>query len=180
VTVHSFEPNPESASRLRRNVLLNAEADVLVRQTAVGARPGETTVTWTPEDSDLASTREAAGTAVHGAAEKRVPVTTLDAYASENQLAHVDVLKLDVEGGEEEVLEGSIELLSGGRVGCVVCEFNDPALAWRGTSREVITRRMAAWGYQLQELPPVGLQRRGRHRAALPIVDVAFVSDKRP
>jgi FkbM family methyltransferase len=180
VTVHAFEPNPESASRLQRNALLNADADVLVRRTAVGARPGETTITWAPEDSALTATREAAGTAPRGPAEERVPVTTLDVYASENQVRYVDVVKLDVEGGEEDVLEGSSELLAEGRVGCVVCEFNDAALSWRGTTREAIRDRMAAWGYHLRELPTVGLQRRGRHRAAQPIVDVAFVPDTRP
>ncbi len=82
-----------------------------------------------------------------------VPVATLDTLLDEQKIDRVDMLKLDVEGHEPRVLAGLGERLRDGRVGAVLCEFNDYFLRASGSSPA------ALW----QTLIEAGLTRVGRH-----------------
>lgn len=61
-----------------------------------------------------------------------VRTTTLDAYAIRQGIKHIDLLKIDVEGHDLHVLEGSLDLLAEQRIDLFVFEYN---FAW------VLTRR---------------------------------------
>lgn len=54
-----------------------------------------------------------------------VRTVTLDSYAREHGISHIDLLKIDTEGHEPAVLRGARELLTAGRVDFVLaeCEF---------------------------------------------------------
>ncbi len=54
--------------------------------------------------------------------DERVSVTTLDLFARENDLQHIDLLKVDAEGHDLAVLEGAEQLLAAGRVTAVLVE----------------------------------------------------------
>jgi FkbM family methyltransferase len=63
------------------------------------------------------------GLACHAlASEVEVPCTTLDTYANEAGLDHIDLLKLDLQGGELLALTGAHRLLSEKRVGVIISE----------------------------------------------------------
>lgn len=51
-----------------------------------------------------------------------VKVTTLDLFCSQQNIDHIDVLKVDVEGHEPEVLEGAKELLNKRRINIIILE----------------------------------------------------------
>jgi hypothetical protein len=57
-----------------------------------------------------------------------VATTTLDDYASEADIARIDLLKIDVEGAEERVLRGAQRLLDERRVAALVLEVSDNTL----------------------------------------------------
>jgi FkbM family methyltransferase len=61
-----------------------------------------------------------------------VRTTTMDAYAILHGITHIDLLKIDVEGHDLHVLEGSRDLLAEQRIDLFVFEYN---FAW------VLTRR---------------------------------------
>ena len=63
------------------------------------------------------------------AAPVSVPATTLDYVLAEENIAHVDVLKVDVEGYESAVFRGAARLLNGARPPVIVFEFCDWAEA---------------------------------------------------
>jgi FkbM family methyltransferase len=50
----------------------------------------------------------------------RFPVFTLDAFVSEQNLRHIDVLKINTAGGEAEVVRGGMDLFRGGGVDLVM------------------------------------------------------------
>lgn len=49
----------------------------------------------------------------------KVPCRTLDSFCSENSIRYFDLLKIDVQGGELEVLKGSKMSLSNKNVGMI-------------------------------------------------------------
>jgi FkbM family methyltransferase len=52
-----------------------------------------------------------------------VSVLTLDGYISENNISHIDWMKIDVEGGEFSVLKGGKEMLRNGIVDMIQFEY---------------------------------------------------------
>jgi FkbM family methyltransferase len=114
--VHAFEPGPPTFAALnnhleREGPCRNLKANPL----AVGAAAGTATLYLPGDDHGQASlSRQTAGswTAAPEVAEFAVPMTTLDAYAAERNVARVDLIKIDVEGGELGVLQGAARLLA--------------------------------------------------------------------
>ena len=71
--------------------------------------------------------------------EIQVPTVTLDAYCRENGSPRVDVIKVDIEGGERELFFGARELLSSARP-LLICEVLDwVTQPWGYQAREIVT-----------------------------------------
>ena len=52
-----------------------------------------------------------------------VPETTLDLFCSEHKIEYIDLLKIDVEGGELQVFKGASKLLAEDRIGLIYAEM---------------------------------------------------------
>ena len=94
--IEAFEPHPTHVARLRTNLALNeAEGRVTLHPTAAGVRPGRMALT----DEGMSSSVVALD-----AVRNAIPVDVEDAY--ETLLAReIDILKIDIEGGEFPILE---------------------------------------------------------------------------
>jgi uncharacterized beta-barrel protein YwiB (DUF1934 family) len=55
--------------------------------------------------------------------EIKINVNTIDNYVKQNNIKHIDYLKIDTQGYEEEVLKGSIETLKSGIVKYIEVEI---------------------------------------------------------
>lgn len=109
--VLAFEPNPPTAERLERNLAANGIGNVTILRCAVGAAPG--TVTF--HESAQATLSSASMIPPELVRSFEVPVTTLDAEWIAAGRPEVSALKIDVEGGELDVLRGAGELLAAQR-----------------------------------------------------------------
>lgn len=127
--VHCFEPFPASFAELRRQTAGWTRIEPL--QLAVGDREGMRTlhVNRNSATNSLLPTTPAAGHWCDGpateiAAQGTLPVhvTTLDAYCQQKQLARLDILKLDLQGGELQCLHGAADLLRRRAVSLIFCE----------------------------------------------------------
>jgi hypothetical protein len=67
-------------------------------------------------------------------------MTTVDRYCTENEVAGIDLLKLDVEGHELDVLDGAAGMLSERRIRLIAFEFGGTNIDSRIFFREIYNR----------------------------------------
>lgn len=140
--VLAFEPQRVVFQTLCANLALNSVAHVDCRQQAVGAAAGEVVV----PPIDYHREGNFGGLALGGHTQgERVPLVVLDAL----DLDRCDLLKLDVEGMEQEALEGATATLS--RLKPVLYVEND-----RREKSESLIRCLDSLGYSMYwHAPPL-------------------------
>ncbi len=106
-SVTAFEPLPANARILRENLKINNVGNVTVREEAVTARPGTLRLEVPDDNSDLLAGPLAPDDEQSAVI---VPAISLDAFAREDGRT-IHFIKMDVEGFEDDVLEGASEIL---------------------------------------------------------------------
>ena len=102
--VFAAEPVPRNQLLLERNIVKNGISDrVQIVPAAFGAEQGSATI-FESADGAYSSTSQTNAEPV--LARHDVPRVTLDSFVAERSIAHVDLVKIDVEGDEFSVLEG--------------------------------------------------------------------------
>jgi FkbM family methyltransferase len=118
----AFEPDPDAATALSRNIAINNVGVLVdVRQTALGAVHGQIAFTL-----GLGAMNRVAGP--HDTSVQKVPITTLDDIP---EAEATTLIKLDVEGFEEHVLSGAHRILGSPSLLAVQSELCSPMV--RGT-----------------------------------------------
>jgi FkbM family methyltransferase len=136
--VFSFEPVPSQLSKLRRNIKINLLHNTTTEQMALGSKEENTNMyVCLGGDEALSSLRFPSEDANIKKEVIKVQVTTLDNYISKNKIPSVDFVKIDVEGGELNVLKGGVNMLKDIRP-ILMCEVQD-----------IRTRQ---WGYRASEI----------------------------
>jgi FkbM family methyltransferase len=146
--VFSFEPSQREFHRLSCNIQLNGLDNVNAIQAALAEAPGE--IELSIADSSHAG-QNTLGKFIYEVPllrTERVPAQTLDAFAAESGLARLDVLKLDVEGAERRVLEGSLEVLRRMRP-VILFEASEAALKEQGSSLPDVLDFLRSQDYRL-------------------------------
>ena len=145
--VFAFEPHPDTAARLRDNLAQNAITSTTIIQAAVGAAAGQVTF----HESAHPTLSSASVIPPDLVRSFDVPVTTVDIAWAEAGKPVVCALKIDVEGGELEVLQGARELL----------QRDHPAVlleAWGAAQLDPIHALLIAAGYAQHQ--PAGFEPR--------------------
>jgi FkbM family methyltransferase len=122
--VYAFEPGDTSFGYLSRNIADAHAGNVDAAQLGVYDTTGTLTLQVSPGHPGGAYISQ---TDVHERASESIPVTRLDDWVDDHDLAQVDVIKLDIEGAELRVLEGASKTLERFRPVLVV-ECNPVAL----------------------------------------------------
>jgi len=136
--VFSFEPVPSQIKKLRKNIKINRFRNVTTEPLAIGSKSGRLNMyVCSNGDEALSSLRVPAKDAYSPKEIINVQVTTLDDYVDESKILSVDFIKIDVEGGELEVLKGAAGILKNMRP-VIMCEVQD--------------KRTAQWGYRASDI----------------------------
>jgi FkbM family methyltransferase len=163
--VFAFEPAPGAFSMLERNITQNDLAGtVTAKQTAVGAAAGHAQF-YIERDVSFSSLHRTQRITEEASAVE-VEIVTLDAALAD--LGSIDLLKIDVEGGEADVLSGARELLKRSPAAIVQFEFSHKNMdAARRSAIEDVLAALAQDGYRMH--------RRGvEGEATLPAPEEAF------
>jgi FkbM family methyltransferase len=133
--VFSFEPVPPTIEFLRQNVERSSADNVTIVPKAVGSRAGRLRINWSPDRLGAGSSARS------GERHVDAEVVTLDEFCEAENVAP-DFIKIDVEGGELDVLAGLRRALSSGPV--VLMEMNVPLLEELHRSPEEYLRIVSA------------------------------------
>jgi len=156
--VFSFEPSPRERKALLRHVKINRCGNVTVEGLALGSES---------EDAELFvvqgaqtgcnSLRKPAADVAGALSPAQVHVVRLDDWIASRKIATIDFVKLDVEGGELDVLKGAQVLLNSRPRPVILAEVQDVrTLPWGYRANEII-RYLRNQGYRWFRLLPSGL-----------------------
>ena len=138
--VCSIEAHPQTFLNLQETIRVNGFTNVTALNVALGSRAG--TVCFTDEKRKDDNNR----VSLTGATGIEVPCMTLTELLRQQQINHVDLMKLDVEGFEMEVLRGAIEVLP--HIDCLYVEILDHTLRRFGSSAEELKTFLRSQGFQ--------------------------------
>ena len=126
--IHCFEPFPESYAALKDAV--GALSPIEIHNVALAAAEGqaEFSVNRNSATNSLLASDDGAEIYWRSDAPKTtgtltVPTKTLDGFAREHSVSRIDILKMDVQGGEYDVLKGASELLNRQAIGLIYMEL---------------------------------------------------------
>jgi len=89
-----------------------------------------------------------------------VVVTTLDAVADRAAVSTIDLLKIDVEGAEQRVLEGAEHIIRRSPGLQILMEIYEPSAVQCGCSSERQVEMLRSWGFTAYRIGPTGLAER--------------------
>ena len=132
--VEAFEPQKYAVEIARRNVVLNSFDNVRINRFAISSMVGNTFLD-TSRGGVAASIVKDFGRS-RG---ETVAVTTLDTFAEEHSISHVDLIKMDLEGAEFEALLGAQRIIEACRP-ALILEGADGDASWL-KSQEFLAKR---------------------------------------
>lgn len=143
--VYAFEPSPREQKILRQNIRLNRFKNVTVEGLALGSSEAQGSL-YLVEGAETACNSLRPPRVEGGTSAIPVHVTRLDDWIDAHKIERVDFVKLDVEGGEMEVLKGADRFLDRVPRPLMLVEVQD--------------MRTQPWGYPAKDIVE-HLRRRG-------------------
>jgi FkbM family methyltransferase len=147
--IRSFEPNPALADLLSRSIALNGADEVALERVACGAQEGQSKL-YLSDDRTNSGLASLVPGGLAGQTSVDVPVVRLDAYCEAHSLDPM-LVKIDVEGYEEQVLRGMSGLLERRVPSYLICEVGVGQ-----TPPQRIIELMAGHRYAAHSIGPEG------------------------
>jgi FkbM family methyltransferase len=107
--VYAFEPTPSTYETLQSVVALNHAGNVTCCHAAVSAKDGQ--IDFFLSEDEGSNSNSLLARNQRDRKPVRVKVVSLDAFARENRITRIAVLKIDAEGSELDVLSGADTVL---------------------------------------------------------------------
>ncbi len=122
-TIHAFEPGKITFDSLSRRWKNNPK--VHLNNVALGRTAGESELHYNSEGSGLASLtrRRLDHFGIQFDRSEKVKIETIDSYCTQNEIDHIHLLKMDIEGHELDALRGATAMLDAAKVDMVTFEF---------------------------------------------------------
>ncbi|MQF67523.1 FkbM family methyltransferase [SAR202 cluster bacterium AD-802-F09_MRT_200m] len=139
--VYAFEPDPDNYAALLKNIELNGYRSVVAIQKAVSDRVGDAQLYLSATVSGNHSMYH------HGTPERGslpIETTTMDTMLEELGWPQVNLVKIDVEGGETAVLDGMVQLLSSTARFNLILEFMPAFLHNAGVPQRQFLDKLAS------------------------------------
>jgi FkbM family methyltransferase len=147
--VWAFEPSQSTYNLFLDNVALNSVTTISANRLALSDTKGQLTLRSQKGFGDLYKHLDYSGNAAAGDLVETVEITTLDDFADTNKIEAIDFFKIDVEGAEYRLLEGSRRLLSRSPNVIVMVEIEEDWCARNGVTVEDCLRLLKSMGLSL-------------------------------
>lgn len=153
--IYGFEPFPDMFKQLTENT--SALQDVSIYELAIA--DGKSTRTFfVNEGVDTNSLLESKQTGmrsddlVKNREKIIVQTTSIDEFCKENNIDHIDILKMDIQGGELDALKGATTLLADKKISLIYAETNFIAQYVDQPLFQDLLGFLDKCGYQLQDI----------------------------
>jgi FkbM family methyltransferase len=153
--VIALEPSSREFTRLERNLRLNRTANVTALRMAASDHEGTAILRLAEFGHEGLNTLGQFAYSVEQEAIEEVRVITLDSIIESHNLARIDILKMDVEGGELNALKGAQSILALHKP-IILLEIVEAALKHQGASREAVLDFLQSFGYRFLIFGPTG------------------------
>jgi FkbM family methyltransferase len=154
--VHSFEASASTFKKLNTICQAAQRSRILLNHLEVSDQEG--IVRLHVYDEEYSGWNSLANRPLHNYGINVQPVCieevnaiTLDSYCRENDIAQIDLLKIDVEGAEYQVLLGAYQLLQRKSIKCCVFEFGQITFDMGNTPNE-IEAYLRQLGYRIRNI----------------------------
>lgn len=175
--VVSFEPESHNIERLRQNVGLNPGVNVTIVEKAASNVNGMLRLYLSHDHNS--GTHSTIQNGMNVSSEfVEIPSVTLDTYVSENNISDLRLIKIDVEGGELEVVKGAARVLRELRP-IIVMEMSDALQAARGFSTPEFKKLLANDGYHSFTINDSGTLRPSDVNATHAMENVVFLHESK-
>jgi FkbM family methyltransferase len=139
--VYTFEPDPQNLEKLKKNVELNSDQDIEMIEKPV----------WNQvKELELDVGKEGESSVGEGEIKKKS--TSLDNFVIEDGNSPPDLIKIDVEGAEQKVLEGAEKVLEKYKPEIMIEIHGEERLEKFESSEEEIDEILESKGYSLNKL----------------------------
>jgi FkbM family methyltransferase len=119
--IRCFEPVSKAFNELKQTFVANPRVDC--HRLAFGAAKGRGTMVLAGTSDISFLDAQSQGNATHAEVDmESVDVDTVDEYCRTNDVSRISFLKIDTEGGDLEVLRGSVGMLAGQKIDLVQVE----------------------------------------------------------
>lgn len=170
---HCFELSSENIDVLKRNLSDNGISNVVVNAEALWSND-DVRIELGGDDSHATPKLGQGGDAI------TYPSRSIDSYIYTNKLDQVDVIMLDIEGGEFEALKGARKVLvrSGDKAPALICEIHAAYSDWsRGLRHTTLCALMIENGYEVFAIRDYqGNEAMAGHKVELVDIDSAVIS----
>jgi FkbM family methyltransferase len=120
----ALEPNPTSYEFAKRNID-HYQPRITVLPAGLGATEGRCGIAGSEMGTHLVAS--------HDSVDASIEVTTIEAILTAQNIQHIDLLKMDIEGSEEDVLANADNWI--GRVTMLVVEFHGEAMEQKSIAK---------------------------------------------
>lgn len=151
-SLHSFEPTAEVFEALKANIEINGLNNIVTNQAAVGSSNG---FGFLHQCAGSDGSNEGMNFVTSTNLEESdavTPLISLDAYCQNNAIDRIDLMKIDIEGGEYDALLGAQNLLRKRAIGSIILELSEWAAKRSGHSTADIKGLLHDVGYKLYRL----------------------------
>lgn len=143
--IYCFEPVLETFQELKKNTI--NDENCIIENCAFGSEEGEKTIHLFDKNSPLNSLRDDIMNSEKDARQEVIKIKSLDDYCKRNNIQKIDLLKIDTEGYELMVLEGSKNMLKSKSISFIYCEVGFLKRSIRHTHFSELTEWLADKGY---------------------------------
>jgi len=155
--VVAFEPSPRERAQLLRNLNINFCSNVRVEACALGKERSQEELFLVNGGEDGCNSLRPP-VVESGVSPVSVRVARLDDWLEKERIERVDFIKLDVEGGERDVLRGAAKLLAREPRPVIFAEVQDVRTGPWGYPAKVIIEHLVQRGYTWFAIEAEGLR----------------------
>lgn len=151
IFVHCFEPSKFTFGLLKTK-LINFE-NVVLNNIALGSINGLQLLHSMGDGFGTNSIYQRTGIDIEQKITEQINIVTLDQYCLSNNIAKIDILKIDVEGHELEVLNGARKLLSNGNIKSIQFEYGGTYIDAKILLKDIF-ELLIPLGYKIYKIYP--------------------------